>query len=549
MKKIVYLVLFSMGVYSSVGQTRTQVAQLATLGKVWGLLKYYHPAAAKGNPDWDSALVQMIGLAEQTSTTQALDSLLESWYRSLPPAGLSTARVKWGKDAVTSTFTEKDIQRLKVAAWLKTELVRLYQYHSPDTNFYVTRYYGGYHYDQVIHTENGYDSFLYPDRAMRLLALFRYWNTIAYFYPHKGRMAAWDRVLNDYIPRFWQAKDAAAYRYAVKALIHELPDSHSFVKENDGAAYLFYPFRIDFIDGKYLIGQCDDSVANRWDYRVGDEILAINGQPTKEREAELLRITTGTNRLSLYRNVAQELLKVGDSVVQVSFERDGKIITRPVELHTWEVYRRMPKAPAKPLWEELEKGIWYVRFCAISNPDTLRHLFRTIQQARAVIWEMRAYPNYQVTTELSKFLFPAQTLLTEETNAADYYPGTFVKSPYYFTPAGREALMYKGPLIVLVDEHTQSLAESVSAMLKLRSNTVTMGRQTAGTTGNITWLPLPGGLEVSYTGVGVKGAAGSFEQGKGVKLDIPVKLTRKRIVQSRDHILEQAVQYARKYKA
>ncbi len=99
---------------------------------------------------------------------------------------------------------------------------------------------------------------------------------------------------------------------------------------------------------------------------MGDEIVAINGQSTREREKQLLATTTGTNALSLHRNIAQELLKLGDSVVLVSFKRDNQVITRSVELHSWEVYRRIPKAPAKPLWQELEKGIWYVRFCRIS---------------------------------------------------------------------------------------------------------------------------------------------------------------------------------------
>ena len=547
MKKILYLVLFWVIAYSSRAQTDIQVTQLATLGKVWGFLKYYHPAAAKGKPDWDSELVRMIPLAEQAKTGKAFDTLLEAWYRSLPPARLSTTPVNGESDSLTRIFTEKDILRFRVSKWLKTELVHLYQYHLPDTSRYITRYYDRHYFDHIIHTEDAHETPSWPNRPVRLLALFRYWNTIAYFYPHAARIPAWDKVLTGYIRRFLQAKDSTQYRYAIRELIHELPDSHSFLQE-PGKTYYFYPFRIDYVEGKYLIGECDDSMAKKWDYRPGDEIIAINGKTSPEREKELLTITTGTNELSLHRNIAQELLKVGDSTVQVSFKRNGKVITRPVELHSWEVYRHIPKAPAKPLWQEMEKGIWYVRFCQIRNVDTLRRLFYDIHQARAVIWEMRDYPNFQVTAELNKFFFPAKTMLTEERNASDLYPGTFIKSPYYFTPAGSADLIYNGPLIVLIDEHTQSLSESVAAVLKLRPNTITMGRQTAGTTGNITWFTLPGGIEVSYTGVGVEGMQQGFRQGNGVKLDIPVTLTQARIRQSKDYILEQAILYARRYR-
>jgi hypothetical protein len=547
MKKIVFLVLFSIIGYGSQAQTGTQAAQLTTFGKVWGFLKYYHPDAAKGKPDWDGELIRMLPLVEGAKTSKAFDELLEAWYRSLPAARLATTPVNWGADSVARIFTEKDIQHFRVSKWLKAELVRLYQYHIPDSSRYISRYYKGHQYDHIIHNEDEYAAPAYPDRSVRLLTLFRYWNTITYFYPHKARISAWDKVLDNYIGRFLQAKDSAQYQYAVRELIHELPDSHSFMQGAGGVGY-FYPFRIDYIEGKYLIGECDDSIATKWNYRLGDEVVAINGKSVREREAELLKITTGTNALSVHRNIAQELLKVGDTVLQVSFKRKEEVITIPVELHSWEVYRRIPRAPAKPLWVELEKGIWYVRFCSISNPDTLRRLFRDIQQAKAVIWEMRAYPNYRVTTELGKFLFPAKTQLTEETNASDQYPGMFIKSPYYFTPAGKEDMIYNGPLIVLVDERTQSLSESIAALLKIRPNTVTMGRQTAGTTGNITWFSLPGGIGVSYTGVGVVGMQQGFKQGDGVKIDIPVTLTQDRLMESKDYILEQAILQARKYK-
>jgi C-terminal processing protease CtpA/Prc len=197
------------------------------------------------------------------------------------------------------------------------------------------------------------------------------------------------------------------------------------------------------------------------------------------------------------------------------------------------------------LWEELEKGIWYVRFCNIKEADTLRRLFSDIRNARAVIWEMRDYPNFKVSTEVYKFFFPGKTTFSTRENAWDYYPGAFVKSSLDFIPEGKEALIYNGPLIVLVDEQTQSLSESVVMALKQRSNTYTIGRQTAGTTGNITWLSLPGAIEVSYTGVGVEGAQGSFHQGDGITLDAAVPADPRDLMKGRDAILQKALSHAR----
>lgn len=543
MKKLVYLVLIFVTTFNTQAQTNNRISQLATLGKVWGFLKYYHPAVAKGKPNWDSALLRMIPLVEEVKTSKAFDSLLDAWYRSLPSAPLSVTPVNWKADSLIRVFTEKDIQQFRVSTYLKTELRHLYNYHIPDTNRYATRYYGGYYYDHIIHDEAAFDKPACPTQPVRLLALFRYWNTINYFYPHKNHLPAWDTVLTGYIPRFLQAANAAQYQYAVKQLIHELRDSHSFYQPHG----LYYtPFRVDYIERKYLITECNDSIAKKFDYQPGDEIITVNGKDCHQREKELLAITTGTNELSVYRNIAYELLRVDDSVVQVTFKRNGTALTKSVNMLGFEAYLRVAKLSPKPLWQQLDKGIWYVRFCRISNADTLRRLFNDIHFAKAVIWDMRDYPNFKVTTELYKFFFPTKTLFAELMNAWDYYPGAFVKSPMHFEPEGREELIYNGPLIVLIDEHTQSLAESVASALKVQPNTITMGRQTAGTTGNITWLTLPGGIEISYTGVGVEGAQQSFREGKGVQLDIPVTIDQAGIIQRRDYILERAMEYARK---
>src|SRR5678815_5215483 len=61
MKK--FLSVFIIAVLTNItlhAQTNQQIKNLATLARVWGFLKYYHPDAAKGNPDWDKELVRMI---------------------------------------------------------------------------------------------------------------------------------------------------------------------------------------------------------------------------------------------------------------------------------------------------------------------------------------------------------------------------------------------------------------------------------------------------------------------------------------------------------
>ena len=282
MKKIFTLLLLSITISHLQGQSRSKVEQLATLGKVWGFLKYYHPSAAKGQPDWDSVLLRMIPLAEEAKGSSAFNELLQNWVRSLPAAKLASNPMVWNSDSTERAFTEIAIEQFKIPGDLKLELLKLYQLHLPDSSRYITRYYKHHYFDHIIHTEDPHESPAYPDRSMRLLALFRYWNTIEYFYPHKGLINDWNGVLKKYIVTFLQAKDLAQYHLAVSELIHELPDSHSFLVP--GRTQYVAPFRIDYIDGRYLVGECNDSAAKRWDFQLGDEIIAINGKSVRKRE-------------------------------------------------------------------------------------------------------------------------------------------------------------------------------------------------------------------------------------------------------------------------
>ena len=96
-------------------------------------------------------------------------------------------------------------------------------------------------------------------------------------------------------------------------------------------------------------------------------------------------------------------------------------------------------------------------------------------------------------------------------------------------------------MIVLVNEQTQSLAESVSSQLSQRENTKVMGSQTAGTTGNVNHFNLPGGIETYFTSVGYEGENESFVQKKGVKIDLPFIRTLEQLKNDGDAMLNAAL--------
>ena len=235
MKKLIVLITICAISFSSLyAQQKQEIKNLAAFAKVWGFLKYYHPEVAKGNPDWDKELIRMIPVIKSAPDDKAFAKTIADWYAALPKALLSLSITKIQSDTVMRIFDERDIRHFDIPAGLKTELTKLYLYHLPDSNKFIDNRYGQYHLDYIYHKEDLFKEPAYPDEEHRLLALFRYWNIINYFYPHKKLNAPhWDDVLTNFIPRFIAAGSADEYRETFLMLTAQIKDSHSFFVQDE----------------------------------------------------------------------------------------------------------------------------------------------------------------------------------------------------------------------------------------------------------------------------------------------------------------------------
>ena len=63
--------------------TKTQIANLAMLGKVWGFLKYHHPAIVAGKRHWDYDLFRVLPRVLSASDVAAARSVVLAWVTSL----------------------------------------------------------------------------------------------------------------------------------------------------------------------------------------------------------------------------------------------------------------------------------------------------------------------------------------------------------------------------------------------------------------------------------------------------------------------------------
>ena len=81
----------------------------------------------------------------------------------------------------------------------------------------------------------------WDDDGLKILALFRYWSIIEYFYPYKHLFTKnWEDILYEFIPKFINSKDELSYKLSVLELTSEINDSHATIFDLGDTIEKFY---------------------------------------------------------------------------------------------------------------------------------------------------------------------------------------------------------------------------------------------------------------------------------------------------------------------
>ena len=104
---------------------------------------------------------------------------------------------------------------------------------------------------------------------------------------------------------------------------------------------------------------------------------------------------------------------------------------------------------------------------------------------------------------------------------------------------------YKGKVIILVNELTQSQAEYTTMALRVAPNATVVGSTTAGADGNISVINLPGSIRTMISGIGVYYPDGTETQRIGIVPDLKIKPSLAGIRAGKDEVLEKAIELIR----
>jgi C-terminal processing protease CtpA/Prc len=161
-------------------------------------------------------------------------------------------------------------------------------------------------------------------------------------------------------------------------------------------------------------------------------------------------------------------------------------------------------------------------------------------KTKGMIIDMRCYPSDNIYPVLAKYLLPESTRFARITNVYPQIPGLFAFTGY--SEAGAmNPNYYRGKIVIIVNEITQSAAEFMSMALRAAPNATVLGSTTAGADGNVSRFSLPGGITTMISGIGIYYPDGRETQRVGIIPDHTIQPTIQGIIQDRDELLEKAI--------
>jgi len=165
-------------------------------------------------------LIKMIPLVREAENDSLWKKLLDDWLDSLPPVMENPDK----KLPDLEAKTKPDYGELFNTEYFYSETIEKIK-HILDNAVITTNHYVSVNHQngQLSFTnEPSYKELLYPELPYRLLALFRYWNIVNYFFPYRELCdQKWSTVLADMLPEFVGAENQEEYIFCLPETCNE----------------------------------------------------------------------------------------------------------------------------------------------------------------------------------------------------------------------------------------------------------------------------------------------------------------------------------------
>jgi C-terminal processing protease CtpA/Prc len=527
--------------------TPAQIENLAMLGKVWGFLKYHHPAVTTGSRHWDYDLFRVLPAVLAARDHDAGSVVLRDWIRGLGPRPSCDPCL---------TLRDENLQLRPGLAWIETdtavgrELAGLLRAtrsgRGRGGQFFVSQVpgIGNPRFDN----EPAYAGLRFPDAGYQLLALYRFWNIVEYWFPYRDLLDGdWDRVLAEFVPRVALAADRDAYQLEIIQLIARANDTHANLwsappQLRPPAGDCQLPVTIRFLENQAVVTRYSDAATGpATGLRVGDVIERLDGVPVAELLVRWEPYYPASNRPTRLRDIARAMTRgpcVAAGAVARRTGEEVRITAQRQSLASLDPRAGLTHDLPGEAFRLLSDEVAYLKLSSVQAAQVSGYVERA-KGTRGLVIDIRNYPSEFVVFALGSLLVDRPTPFARFTIGDLEHPGAFRWSdPVVLSP---QQPHYAGKVVILVDEISLSQAEYTAMAFRSSPRAVVVGSTTAGADGNVSPIPLPGGLSSMISGIGVFYPDKTPTQRVGIVADVEAHPTIAGIRAGRDEVLEEAL--------
>ncbi|MCL5128580.1 S41 family peptidase [Algibacter sp. L4_22] len=519
------------------------VSNLELLGKVWGFLKYNHPEVGKGNYNWDFELFRILPNFLKVKGNLERDKVILEWIKKYGEIDACAKCI----DTKAVSFVKPDmlwLEGFSLSSELKNKINYIYKNRFQGKHYYIDKGPTG---NPNFVNEKYYYSMLYNDDGFKLLALYRYWNMIHYFFPYKHLTDKdWSKVLKEYIPEFIKSEGKLEYEKKCILLISDINDTHAttsvgFNNVTKKRGEFYPPFKVEFVEDKLVVTDYyNPELKETSKVEVGDVITHINNKSVEFIVDSISPYYPASNGAAKMRDISKDLLRFNKKNIDIDF------ISNEIKKHEFisfypleQLNTKWYKWTGEKSYKLLENNIGYVTLKSIKTED-IPILKETFENTKGIIIDIRNYPSAFVPYKLGSYFVSSRTPFVKIAKFNKDNPGEF----NFSEPLNLEndTITYKGKLVVLVNEYSQSQSEFTAMAFRAGENTTIVGSTTAGADGSVSDIYLPGGLLTRISGNGIYYPDGAETQRIGIVPDVVIRPTVEGIKKGRDEVLEKAIE-------
>ena len=545
-----------------------EVQNLEKLCKVWGYVKYNHPAFLLGEKDWDKELLNLIPVVSEAKDDEVND-ILHEWFVSLGEIDYQSTR-KRNLPPEEQMIVQPNNDWI-CEDYLGTELIEDFVQLGEIPNIDRDE-------SPVLFQENGVPQFIneklykemnYKDLSYRLLGLFRFWNAVEYYFPYLNLMdESWELLLPDYIQKMININDKTGYELTILSFAAKMNDAHTYLlngetniltlgKDDTQMKLLIEEFGDNFLPVKLMTVENQPVVAavgkEDCSFMIGDIILKLNDVNINEviqQRKEYIPIPNEEKQARIY----PYLLTSKSKEMEVTILRNGKektvSATGSIENYSFCYLTPEYQKQESFLYQISEDNIGIINLK--NSPERgIKEMMRDLEDTDGLIIDLRqgVNPNLGIDlVNLCQYFCEDYQTAAQLIKPTQSFPGSYVSDFIMSGSTDSERKIsgkyyYSNPVMILTDETVVSSEEYAIMLMRTGKNVIVMGGETLGADGNIAYLPLPGNLQITFSSLGIYGPNKEQVQRTGLTPDIEVHPTIEGIREGRDELMEAAVKY------